>query len=64
MRTFFQDLRYTLRQLRKSPGFTCVAVLTIARGIGANSALFSLLDAALWKTLPVKDHPMRALRTE
>ena len=55
LENFYEDLRYGLRMLRKNPGFTATAVLSLALGIGANTAIFSLMDALMLRWLPVRD---------
>jgi predicted permease len=55
MRAILSDLQYALRQLRRSPAFTLTAALTLSLGVGANTAVFSLLDQALLRSLPIRD---------
>ena len=61
MAHFLADLRFALRTFRRNPGFTAIAVLSIALGIGANTAIFTLVDQVLLRLLPVKN-PQRSCR--
>jgi putative ABC transport system permease protein len=54
MNSLVQDLRFAVRQIRRSPGFMVTAVLTLALGVSANTAIFSLLDQALLRSVPVR----------
>jgi predicted permease len=64
LETIFKDLRYAVRQLLRNPGFTVVAVASLALGIGANTAIFSVLNAALLKSLPVRNPEQLVMLTD
>jgi hypothetical protein len=63
MGNFVQDLRYAIRTLRKAPLFTCVAVLSLALGIGANTAIFTLVNQLILQLLPVRNPEQLVLLT-
>ena len=61
MNQLIQDLQYALRQLRRSPGFAATVIVTLALGIGANAAVFTLFDQAILRMLPVRE-PQKLVR--